>query len=331
MAEATADFFVSYTSADRAWAEWIAWQLQEEGYTLVIQAWDFVPGHDWVHEMQQAASLAERVVVVLSAAYLKSGPGEAAWQTFRAMDPSGKLGQLLPVWIDKVESPKLLKTRVYVDLVGKDAASSRSALLAAARGSSKSPAAAPEYPGGGQQLAASVVPARPFPEDSTSRFTKTGGIFISYRRKQASGVAGRLYDRLADRFGEAQVFMDVASIGPGVDFTDVITRAVAACDVLLAVIGPGWLAVQDEAGQRRLDDPDDLVRLEIEAGLARDVRVIPVLVEGAAMPRRKDLPEDVATLARRNAFLLHHETFRADTVRLGDAIEPILSVKRSHK
>jgi len=90
------------------------------------------------------------------------------------------------------------------------------------------------------------------------------------------------------------VFIDVASIEPGVDFAEVITRAVGSCDVLLAVIGPGWLTAPDEAGQRRLDDPDDLVRLEVEAALARDVRVIPVLVEDATMPRRKDLPEDLA-------------------------------------
>jgi hypothetical protein len=152
-----------------------------------------------------------------------------------------------------------------------------------------------------------------------------GRVFISYRREQASGVAGRLYDRLADQFGEAQIFMDVASIEPGVDFTEVITRAVASCEVLLAVIGPGWLTAPDDAGQRRLDDPDDLVRLEVEAALARNVRVIPVLVEGAAMPRARDLPEDLSTLARRNAFVLHHETFRADAARLAGVLKPILS------
>jgi hypothetical protein len=125
------------------------------------------------------------------------------------------------------------------------------------------------------------------------------------------------------------VFIDVASIEPGVDFAEVTTRAVGSCDVLLAVIGPGWLTAPDEAGQRRLDDPDDLVRLEVEAALARDVRVIPVLVEDATMPRRKDLPEDLATLARRNAFILRHETFRADAARLAGAIEPILGSRAS--
>src|SRR5690349_10570277 len=111
-----------------------------------------------------------------------------------------------------------------------------------------------------------------------------GGIFVSYRRQDSSHLAGRLYDRLADRFGEDQVFMDVDTIEPGVDFAEEITRAVSACKVLLAVIGPNWLAATDERGCRRLDDPDDFVRLEIEAALARGVRVIPILADDAVMP-----------------------------------------------
>src|SRR5215472_941437 len=113
-----------------------------------------------------------------------------------------------------------------------------------------------------------------------------GGIFVSYRRRESRDFAGRLYDRLAGRFGESQVFIDVDTIEPGVDFAEEISRAVAACEVLVAVIGPAWLTVTDGRGQRRLDDPDDIVRLEIGAALSRDVRVIPILVEGAVMPTR---------------------------------------------
>src|SRR6266516_1226086 len=131
-----------------------------------------------------------------------------------------------------------------------------------------------------------------------------GGIFLSYRRQEGSDFAGRLADRLADRFGEGQVFIDVDTIEPGVDFAEEISRAVATCKVLLAVIGPNWLTEDDEQGRRRLDDPDDIVRLEIEAALARNVRVIPILVEGAVMPGREDLPESLARLADRNAVLI---------------------------
>jgi WD40 repeat protein len=152
----------------------------------------------------------------------------------------------------------------------------------------------------------------------------SGRVFISYRRQESSGMAGRLYDRLAARFGDDQVFMDVDTIAPGVEFAKVITQAVSTCQVLLAVIGPRWLTVTDQDGRRRLDDPDDLVRLEVAAALERDIRVIPILVEGAPMPRRQELPDGLAGLARRNAFLLRHESFGADADRLLAAIEPIL-------
>jgi len=116
-----ADFFVSYTGSDRAWAQWIAWQLEADGYQVVFQGWDFMPGYDWAHGMQRATTTAERLVVVLSAAYLQSGHGEAEWRAFYAKDPSGEHGFLLPVRVSDVEPPGLLKTRTYVDLVGRDA------------------------------------------------------------------------------------------------------------------------------------------------------------------------------------------------------------------
>jgi hypothetical protein len=142
-----ADFFVSYTSADRAWAEWIAWQLEADGYQVVFQGWDFMAGSDWAHGMQRATTTAERLVVVLSAAYLQSGHGEAEWRTFYAKDPSGEHGLLLPVRVGDVEPPGLLKTRIYVDLVGRDASSARATLLAAARRVRGKPTSEPEFPG----------------------------------------------------------------------------------------------------------------------------------------------------------------------------------------
>jgi hypothetical protein len=151
-----------------------------------------------------------------------------------------------------------------------------------------------------------------------------GRIFISYRRAESRDLAGRLYDRLASRFGDAQVFMDVGTIALGADFTKVITKAVGNCQVLLAVIGPHWLSVTGEDGRRRLDDPDDIVRLEIAAALERDILVIPILAEGAVMPRRAELPENLARLAQRNALSLRHASFPSDTDRLLAEIEPIV-------
>ena len=115
-------------------------------------------------------------------------------------------------------------------------------------------------------------------------------------------MAGRLFDRLSERFGESNVFMDVDSIEPGIDFSQAIERAVQKCDVLLALIGRAWLSATDEHGRRRLDDPDDLVVLEIKSALERDIRVIPLLIDGAAAPSHDDLPEGLAPLARRNAI-----------------------------
>jgi hypothetical protein len=151
-----------------------------------------------------------------------------------------------------------------------------------------------------------------------------GRVFISYRRQETSGLAGRLYDRLAALLGDDQVFMDVDTIALGVDFAEVITQAVSSCEVLLAVIGPHWTTATDEEGQRRLEDPDDIVRMELAAALERDIRVIPVLVDGAQMPRRQQLPDVLAGLARRNAVRVRHESFRSDADRLVAEIEPIL-------
>ena len=162
MAEA-ADFFVSYTGADRTWAEWIAWQLEAEGYQVVVQAWDFTPGHDWVREMQHATATAKRVVVVLSPAYLGSGHGEAEWRGFYADDPSGERGLLLVVRVEQVKPPGLLKTRVYVDLVDQAAADARRMLLAAVRGARGKPAEEPEFPGRAAKPVGSGAEAPRFP------------------------------------------------------------------------------------------------------------------------------------------------------------------------
>jgi hypothetical protein len=152
-------------------------------------------------------------------------------------------------------------------------------------------------------------------------------IFISYRRGDSSAHAGRLADRLGATFGENRVFMDVDTIEPGADFVEYIERAVGSCDVLIALIGDAWLDSRDEGGNRRLDDPDDFVRLEVAAGLERDIRVVPVLVEGATMPRADQLPEPLRRLARRNALEISDSRWRHDAGRLIDTIQKVLEGK----
>ena len=139
-------------------------------------------------------------------------------------------------------------------------------------------------------------------------------VFISYRRADSDYPAGWLFDRLAEHFGRGRVFKDVDSLQPGDDFAEVITAAVSSCSALVAVIGERWLTITDEHGRRRLDNPEDFVRLEIEAALTRGVRVIPVLVNGAGMPRSADLPPSLQPLARRQAVEL--SPYRFDTSAL---------------
>ena len=146
------------------------------------------------------------------------------------------------------------------------------------------------------------------------------GIFISYRREDSIAYAGRLFDQLADRFGEERIFMDIDTMKVGLDFVEQIEKAVQSCHVLIAVIGKTWVNIQDEEGKRRLDNPEDFVRVEIQAALARNIPVIPLLVGGAGMPKASDLPKLIAKLARRHAMKMSDERFRADATRLIEQI-----------
>lgn len=152
----------------------------------------------------------------------------------------------------------------------------------------------------------------------------TPKVFISYRRSESGGHAGRLYDAMAARFGERNVFMDVA-LQPGVDFVERITAAVSACHVLLVVMGPDWSRAAPGAARPRIAEPDDFVRLEVATALRRsDVTVIPVLVEEAEMPDRAALPEDLRALTRRNAVELSDVRWRSDVGQLLGVMETLL-------
>ncbi len=146
-------------------------------------------------------------------------------------------------------------------------------------------------------------------------------IFVSYRRGDSRGDAGRLTDKLKSHFGEKQIFRDVEAIEAGVDFVEALNQAVSRCAALLAVIGPNWVKIADERGQRRLDDPNDFVRLEIAAALQRDIRVIPVLVGGAVMPKSEDLPPGLESLARRQAHELSDPRWDFDVGQLIETLE----------
>jgi formylglycine-generating enzyme required for sulfatase activity len=155
-----------------------------------------------------------------------------------------------------------------------------------------------------------------------------GKIFINYRRDDSISTAGRLHDRLAQTFGRKNLFMDVDHIPAGIDFVDYLPSQVAACDVFLAIIGPNWLDAKDDDGRRRFDNPDDFVTIEIAAALARNIRVIPVLVDGARTPKADKLPDSIKPLVRRNAVEVRNTSFGRDAEALVDKVREALKGPR---
>jgi hypothetical protein len=141
-------------------------------------------------------------------------------------------------------------------------------------------------------------------------------VFISYRWADSAGYAGRVMDRLDRELGRDLVFMDVDALPLGTNFSKVLHEEVAKCKVLLAVIGPNWLDARDEHGNRRLDNPNDFVRIEIAAALQRSIPVIPLLLDGARIPKADELPEDLKELALRNGMEIRHASFQDDMNRL---------------
>ncbi len=141
------DFFVSYTGTDQYWAEWVAWQLEENGYSVVIQAWDFRPGSNFIVEMQKAAANADRTVIILSSDYLAARFTVPEWAAAFAQDPTGELGKLIPVRVGECNPKGLLPQIVYIDLVGKSEEDARGALLSGITQKRAKPATAPAFPG----------------------------------------------------------------------------------------------------------------------------------------------------------------------------------------
>ena len=142
-----ADFFISYTSADRTWAEWIGYVLEEEGFTTSIQAWDFRPGSNFILEMQKAASEAERTILVLSPDYLKSEFTPSEWAAAMAHDPQGKQRKLIPIVVRRCDAPGLLTAIVHINLVDQDEASARKLVIDGVKTTRAKPAQRPTFPG----------------------------------------------------------------------------------------------------------------------------------------------------------------------------------------
>src|SRR5262245_60257926 len=149
-----------------------------------------------------------------------------------------------------------------------------------------------------------------------------------YRRYTGPHATGRLYDRLEKEFGRDLLFMDIDTIPLGADFHQVLSEEVAKCEVLLAVIGGQWLSLVKEDGSRRLDDPNDFVRIEIAAALARGIPVIPILLDGTRIPKAAELPDNIRGLASRQGLEVRAATFRSDAARLIRGLKALPSERR---
>jgi hypothetical protein len=160
----------------------------------------------------------------------------------------------------------------------------------------------------------------------------TNKVFLCYRRDDSAPYAGRIEDRLARELGRDVVFIDVDNIPLGMNFVGVLQEEVAKCEVLLALIGPKWLDARDESGtRRRLDDPNDFVRIEIGTALQRNIPVIPILLDGARIPKPDQLPKVLEELALRNGLNVRHDSFHNDLDRLIPALEKHLERSESAK
>ena len=156
-------------------------------------------------------------------------------------------------------------------------------------------------------------------------------IFLSYRRVDSGGYAGRLADSLEKHFGKGSVFQDVETIVPGSNFIQAIDAAIARCQVIVVLIGNTWLAERNANGGPRLNDPDDFVRLEVAAGLRAGTHVIPVLVEGTAMPSESALPGDLKPLARLQAIELSDTRWEYDVERLAKVMRGLLGGRSAQR
>jgi ATP-dependent Clp protease ATP-binding subunit ClpA len=165
--------------------------------------------------------------------------------------------------------------------------------------------------------------------EAEKKVSPSGRIFISYRRDDVAGHAGRIHDRLTSEFGTDLVFIDVDSISFGSDFVKVLDDMVGQCEVLVAVIGPNWLDAKDAHGNRRIDDPKDFVRIEVAAALHRNIAIIPILLPNTTMPRADQLPSDLEGLTRRQALEVRHVSFKNDMDRLVRILKDLPQRKRS--
>jgi hypothetical protein len=322
------DIFISCAIEEREKAAKLAALFEQERWSVWWNPYEITPGADYARVIAQEVEGAKVVVMLWSRAARES------FFTRVALKDLGRV-PVVPVLLEKIELPTvttLLRTFDLSDWVGDREGLAWhievQRLLRYIRTliATSSPPAAP--PVSIEELSLSEIQEsarRAMKESGHSRPKDDGrfrGVFISYRRNEAAAYAGRLYDRLAARFGRERVFIDTENVGWGEDFVEAITSAAESCAVMIALVSPRWS--RGAGGQL---DLDDYVRLEVATALGRKIRVIPIPIQGASMPKPKELPDDLAPLARLNAIPLSDDArWERDVEDLVKTLEKLLNV-----
>ena len=301
------------------WDSWIRQHLSQSKCSVVFWSATSVKSDNVRHEATVAKHQNKLIMVLLESLTPDQLPmGLYSQQAINLADWSGNLDH--PEWRKLANEIEEKLTPVWVR---RKISELQSKLLAErARREDGKTLQAPIVSGMGAHFKAVSQDA------SKKRLAKSadeGMIFINYRRGDDPGFAGRLFDRLTSVFRPEQLFMDVDSIAPGEDFISILNEQVSRCDIFLAIIGRSWLESRDQGGRRRLDDSNDFVRVEIETGLGLGKRVIPVLVNNAAMPGAEELPPGLKPLARRNAVRISHDHFGSDSQGLINVLRSLLA------
>lgn len=328
-----ADIFLSYTQEDLSRVRPVIEALEQQGLSVW---WDrkIAPGKAYPQVIKEELKAANVVVVVWSETSV-----ESEWVQIEATQGKRR-GILVPLMIDAIEYdiPLEFSLMEAADLTDWDGVSPHNE-LDALRGSVSDILSA------SQEIAPDAEPdevaryirdrarsTRREPSDVSSRaeaaYEPAAGkakVYVSYRRSDVAPHAGRLYDHLADHFGYDSVTMDIDTIQAGVDFRSVIESAVASSSVMIAVIGRLWATDVDERGDRKLDKPEDSVRVELAAAFERELPVIPVLVSGARMPSVDELPREISRLAHLQALELSDMRWREGVNRLVETLERLVA------
>lgn len=316
--------FLCHSSGDKQIVRDLYKRLRADGFDPWLDEENLLPGQDWHHKISEAVGAADIVLVCLSRGSINK-KGYVQKEIKYALDVADEQPEntiyLIPLKLEECDIPQRLRRWHWVNLFEE---TGYERLLNALRHRAESISVNPcidkfQYRKEAESSEITPHSRKDLIVDSPHSLAPSSKIFISYRRSESAAYAGRLSDQLRAHFGSQIIFIDIESIEPGRDFGEAIEDAISSCKIVLVVIGRQWLTCANEHG-RRLDDPKDFVRLEIAAALKRGIRVIPVLVQGAAIPREQDLPGDIAPLARRQAWEVSDLRWNQDVGKLIEKI-----------